>query len=69
MGRWIPAARRPYPVSSPLSRNSWNYTELQKSIIRNLLSIFGTIPATLNPPAIACHQLDALLQLAGGRGA
>jgi len=34
---------------------------------QELLSIFGRIPATLNPPAIGCHQLDALLQLAAGR--
>src|SRR5258708_989632 len=35
---------------------------------QDLLSIFGRSPATPNPPAIACHQLDALLQLAAGRG-
>ena len=36
---------------------------------QDLVSIFGRIPATLNPPAIACHQLDALLHLAAGRAA
>jgi hypothetical protein len=29
--------------------------------------IFGRVPSTLNPPRIACGQLEALIQLAAGR--
>jgi hypothetical protein len=36
---------------------------------QDLLTIFGSVPATLNPPVVSCLQLDALLQLAGGRAA
>jgi hypothetical protein len=30
-------------------------------------AIFGRVPSTLNPPRIACRQLEALVQLATGR--
>jgi hypothetical protein len=30
-------------------------------------AVFGQIPSTLNPPQIACEQLERLLQLGTGR--
>lgn len=36
---------------------------------QDLMSIFGKVPGTLTPPAIAARQLDALTQRATGRAA
>jgi hypothetical protein len=37
--------------------------------VQDLRSIFGRIPATLNPPTVECGQLDALIELARGSAA